>query len=180
MFLYQIVVIITIMKTRLDEKDIAILALIQNNSRLTAKEIARKISIPITTVFAKTKKMEDQGIIKGFKAILAPEKLDSGTAAIIFASVSYGSPAGANPTSQRVVAEEISKLAEVQEVHIITGDWDLMIKLRAENVDAVGRFVVDKLRCIKGIEKTLTCMIFETVKETTAIALPLRKSILLT
>jgi Lrp/AsnC family transcriptional regulator, leucine-responsive regulatory protein len=164
------------MKTRLDEKDIAILSLIQNNGKLTAKEIARKISIPITTVFAKTKKMEEQEIIKGYRAILASEKLESGTAAIILASVSYGSTASAHPISQRVVAEEIAKLAEVQEVHIITGDWDLMIKLRAENVEAIGRFVVDKLRCIKGIEKTLTCMIFETVKETTAIALPVRKS----
>ena len=164
------------MKTRLNEKDIAILALIQNNCKLTAKEIARKIGIPMTTVFAKTKKMEDQEIIKGYKAILAPEKLDSNTAAIILASVSYGSIPGINPISQRVVAEEIAKLAEVQEVHIITGDWDLMIKLRAENVDAIGKFVVDKLRCIKGIEKTLTCMIFETVKETTEIALPLKKS----
>ncbi len=43
------------------------------------------------------------------------------------------------------------------------------MKLRAENVDAVGRFVVDKLRLIKGLEKTLTCMVFETVKETTSL-----------
>ncbi len=73
------------------------------------------------------------------------------------------------------MAEEIAKFAEVQEVHIITGDWDLLIKLRAENVDAIGGFVVDKLRLIKGIEKTLTCMIFETVKETTRIALPIKR-----
>jgi DNA-binding Lrp family transcriptional regulator len=75
------------------------------------------------------------------------------------------------------VAEEIGKFAEVQEVHIITGDWDLLIKLRAESVDSIGKFVVDKLRLIKGLEKTLTCMVFETVKETTKIALALKKSI---
>jgi DNA-binding Lrp family transcriptional regulator len=57
-------------------------------------------------------------------------------------------------------------------VHIITGDWDLLVKLRAESVDAIGKFVVDKLRLIKGLEKTLTCMVFETVKETTKINLP--------
>ena len=43
------------------------------------------------------------------------------------------------------------------------------MKLRAENVDAVGKFVVDKLRLIKGLEKSLTCMVFETVKETTSL-----------
>jgi Lrp/AsnC family leucine-responsive transcriptional regulator len=64
----------------------------------------------------------------------------------------------------------------VQEVHIITGDWDLLVKLRAENVDAVGKFVVDKLRLIKGLEKTLTCMVFETVKETTSLPRPLKRN----
>ena len=163
------------MTTKLDEKDLAILAMIQENSKLTAKQIAKKINSPITTVFAKTKRMEELGIIKEYRAILAPEKLDSGTAAFILASVSYGAKTDDGPVSQRVVAEEISKFAVVQEVHIITGDWDLLIKLKAENVDAIGKFVVDKLRLIRGIEKTLTCMIFETVKETTKIALPIKR-----
>jgi len=50
-----------------------------------------------------------------------------------------------------------------------------LIKLRAESVESIGKFVVDKLRLIKGLEKSLTCMIFETVKETTKIPL-LKKS----
>ena len=164
------------MTAKLDEKDVAILALIQENSKLTARQIAQRINAPITTVFAKTKRMEELGIIQEYRAVLAPEKLDSGTAAFILASVSYRAKADDIPVSQRVVAEEIAKFPEVQEVHIITGDWDLLVKLRAESVDAVGKFVVDKLRLIKGLEKTLTCMVFETVKETTKINLPLKKS----
>jgi len=164
------------MDLKLDEKDLAILALIQENSTLTAKQIAKKINAPITTVFAKTKRMEDLGVIKEYRAVLAPEKLDSGTAAFILASVSYRAKADDMPISQRTVAEEISKFPEVQEVHIITGDWDLLIKLRAENVDSIGKFVVDKLRLIKGLEKSLTCMVFETVKETTYVTLPKKAS----
>jgi Lrp/AsnC family leucine-responsive transcriptional regulator len=163
------------MSVKLDEKDRAILALIQENSKLTAKQIAKKIDAPITTVFAKTKRMEELGVIKEYRAILAPEKLESGTAAFILVSVSYRAKADDVPISQRVVAEEIAKFPEVQEVYIITGDWDLLVKLRAESVDAVGKFVVDKLRLIKGIEKTLTCMVFETIKETTKINLALKK-----
>ncbi len=168
-------VIITIMSIKLDEKDMAILTLIQENSNLTAKQVAKKINAPITTVFAKIKRMEELGIIREHRAILAPELLGSGTTAFILASVSYRAKADDAPISQRTVAEEIGKFSEVQEVHIITGDWDLLIKLRAENVDAIGKFVVDKLRLIKGLEKTLTCMVFETVKETTKIALPIKK-----
>ena len=164
------------MSAKLDEKDLAILALIQENSQLTAKQIAKRVNAPITTVFAKTKRMEEQGIIRGYRAILAPEKLNAGTAAFILASVSYRAKADGALVSQRDVAEEIAKFPEVQEVHIITGDWDLLVKARAEGVDAIGKFVVDKLRLISGLEKTLTCMVFETVKETTKINLPLKKA----
>jgi Lrp/AsnC family leucine-responsive transcriptional regulator len=163
------------MTVKLDEKDMAILALIQANSKLTAKQIAKKIDSPITTVFAKTKRMEELGVIREYRAILAPEKLESGTAAFVLASVSYRAKGDDVPVSQRAVAEEIARFPEVQEVYIITGDWDLLVKLRAESVDAVGKFVVDKLRLIKGLEKTLTCMVFETVKETTKINLQPKK-----
>ena len=163
------------MSVKLDEKDLAILYLIQADGKLTAKQIAKKTGVPLTTVFAKTKRMEEQGVIQGYRAIAAPEKLSAGTAAFILASVSYRAKADDSPVSQRAVAEEIAKFPEVQEVHIITGDWDLLVKLRAENVEAVGKFVVDKLRLIKGLEKTLTCMVFETVKETTEVAVSLRK-----
>src|SRR4030042_3486896 len=163
------------MSAKLDEKDLSILTLIQENSKLTANQIAKKINIPITTVFAKTKRMEEMGIIKQYRAILAPEKLNLGTAAFILASVSYGNKSDGTTITQRDVAEEIARLPDVQEVHIITGDWDLLVKVRAESVDAIGKFVVDKLRLIKGLEKTLTCMVFETVKETTSLPRVVKK-----
>lgn len=163
------------MPIKLDEKDLAILALIQEDSQLTAKQIAKKVNAPLTTVFAKTKRMQEQGIIRNYRAVVAADKLGAGTSAFILASVSYRSKSEGAPVSQRTVAEEISKFPEVQEVHIITGDWDLLVKLRVASVDTVGKFVVDKLRLISGLEKTLTCMVFETVKETTAVALPFKR-----
>ncbi|MHA1835102.1 MAG: Lrp/AsnC family transcriptional regulator, partial [Candidatus Baldrarchaeia archaeon] len=60
---------------KLDEKDIKILNLIQENCKLTAREIAKRINSPITTVFARIKRLEKRGIIKGYKAILNAEKL---------------------------------------------------------------------------------------------------------
>jgi DNA-binding Lrp family transcriptional regulator len=159
------------MEFKLDEKDLAILALIQKDCKLSARQIAGKIDSPITTVFAKIKRMEELEIIREYRAILDPKKLNCKTTAFILASVTYGVKNGEKPFSQRDRAAEIAKFPEVQEVHIITGDWDLLIKLRAESVDSIGQFVIDKLRFIKGIEKTLTCMVFETCKETTEISL---------
>ncbi|MBS7615803.1 Lrp/AsnC family transcriptional regulator [Candidatus Bathyarchaeota archaeon] len=164
------------MDSKLDEKDLAILNLLQKNCRMTAKEIAKKINSPVTTVFAKIKRMEQQEIIKEYRAILDHKKLGFGVTAFILASVSYGTRNKNEETSlsQRVIAEQISKFPEVQEVHIISGDWDILIKVKDRDVDAIGKFVVDKLRTVKGIEKTLTCMVFGTPKETTAIPLPLK------
>lgn len=153
---------------RLDEKDLAILALIQENCKLTAKAIARKVGSTITTVFAKVKRMEELGLIKAYKAILDPKKLNSGTTAFILASVSYRAE-GEGVISQREIAKEIAKFPEVQEVHIITGEFDILIKVKAADVDAVGKFVIDRLRLVKGIEKTFTCMVLESQKETTDV-----------
>lgn len=164
------------MEPKLDEKDLAILALLQKNCRMTARKIAQKIDSPITTVFAKIKRMEQKKIIKEYKAILDSKKLNFGTTAFILASFSYRN--GETSLSQRVLAEQIAKFPEVQEVHIISGDWDILIKVKEKDVDAIGNFVVDKLRTVKGIEKTLTCMVFGTQKETTEITLPLNKQLL--
>ena len=164
------------MKPELDEKDLAILTLLQKNCRMTAREIARKINSPITTVFAKMRRMEQQEVIKEYKAILDSKKLNFGTTAFILASFSYRN--GETPLSQRVIAEQIAKFPEVQDVHIISGDWDILIKIKKESVDAVGNFVIDKLRTVKGVEKTLTCMVFDTQKETTELTLPLNKQLL--
>ena len=164
------------METKLDEKDMAILALIQKDCKLSSREIARKIGSPITTVFAKMRRMEELGIIRDYRAVLNSKKLGLSATALILASVSYQTKDKDRLISQREIASDIAKFPEVQEVYIVTGDWDLMIKLRAKDVDAVGKFVIDKLRLVKGIEKTLTCMVFETCKETTEIRIELRRS----
>jgi len=164
----QIIVIITIMETKVDKKDLNILNLLQKNCRMTAKDIAKTIDSPVTTVFAKIKRMEKLGIVKDYKAVLDAQKLNRGTTAFILASVSYRLKEG-TALSQRKIAKEIAKLPEVQEAHIITGDWDILIKVKEKDVGAIGKFVIDKLRMVEGIEKTLTCMVFETEKETTDI-----------
>jgi len=149
---------------KLDENDRKILMLIQENARMTAKEIARKINSPITTVFAKIKRMEKEGIIKGYTAILDSKKLGKPVTAFIFASFSKS-----ENVSQKQLVKEIAKMPEVQEVHIITGDWDILIKVKEKDVESIGSFVVDNLRAFKGIDKTLTVLALESEKESTKI-----------
>jgi len=157
------------LSVKLDEKDKAILRIMQENCKLSTKEIASGLATPITTVYTKIKRLEELGLIRGYRAILDGGKLDRGTVAFVLASVAYTHPQLGITSSQREVTKEISRFPEVQEVHIISGDWDIMLKIRARNVEEVGRFVVDKLRAVRGIEKTLTCMVFDTAKESPTI-----------
>jgi len=158
------------MKLSLDAKDVQILRIIQEDCRLTAREISNRIDIPVTTVFAKIKRMERMGIVKQYRAVLDSARLDMGTTAFVLGSFAYRTEDG-EVLSQKEVAKEIARFREVQEVHIISGDWDILMKVKAKDVESIGKFVVDKLRLVKGIEKTLTCLVFESQKETTAIAL---------
>ncbi|MDH5780266.1 MAG: Lrp/AsnC family transcriptional regulator [Candidatus Bathyarchaeota archaeon] len=153
----------------LDERDVKILKLLQNDCKMTAKEIAKKIGSPITTVYSKIKRMEELGIIRQYKAILDSRKLDKGTTAFILVSFAYRPGGREKPLSQRSVAKQIAAFPEVQEVHIITGGWDILIKVRADHVDTLGKLVMDKLRTVEGVENTLSCIVYETVKETTDI-----------
>ena len=157
------------MSYKLDEKDIQILRLLQKNSKMTIREISKLVEVAPTTVFAKIKRMEKNGIVKEYKAILDSTKLGKGTTAFVLASITYRMEG--QKLSQREIAKKIAKFPEVQEVHIIAGDWDLLIKVKAESAEAIGNFVIDKLRLVDGIEKTLTCVVFTTEKETTEISL---------
>ena len=153
----------------LDPGDVKVLRIMQEHCRLTAREISDMTNLPVTTVFAKIKRIERLGLVKGYHAVLNARELGVGTTAFILASFAYKSKE--RVTSQRKVASEIAAFPEAQEVHIISGEWDILIKVKAKDVDAVGQFVVDKLRLVKGIEKTLTCLTFESEKESSAIPL---------
>jgi len=154
---------------KLDSGDVMILKIIQENCRLTAREISDRTALPVTTVFAKIKRIEKLGLITGYHATLKAAEFGASTTAFVFASFAYKGEG--KSASQRLVAKAIANFPEVQEVHIISGEWDILIKVKANDVNSIGTFVVDKLRLVKGIQKTLTCVVFETEKESTTIPL---------
>ncbi len=153
-------------KMVLDEGDLKVLRVLQTRSDQTLKEVAVETKQPVTTVHSKVKRLEQTGVIRGYRAILDSSKLERSTAAFILVSVVYRTPEAGKILSQRETAKEIARFREVQEVHIITGDWDLLVKVRAKDVDSVGRFVIDRLRTVKGVDRTLTSIVFHTEKET--------------
>ena len=144
----------------MDEKDLAILEKLMENARKPVKEIAKEVKLPRTTVAERIKKLVNKGIIRKFTAILNYEKIGKPITAFILVSFIP------NPDiSQRELAREISKIKNVREVYIIAGEWDLLLKVRGKDMEEIGKLVLDKLRSMKGVGKTVTCTCFSVVKE---------------
>lgn len=146
----------------LDEKDILIIDVLRKNSRLSTNEIWKKTGIPQTTVHNRMKKLKERGIIEYFTIKLDRKKIGKGLAAYIFCTVSYRTSRG-EKLSQTDVAKKVKTLPEVEEVSIVTGEIDLIVKVGVKDVDALNDFVVIKLRDIEGIEKTTTSVVLSNL-----------------
>jgi len=144
----------------LADKDQKILALLLKEGRKSVVEISEELGLPRATVQERMKKMVESGVIRRFAAIPDYAKMGQPVTAYIFVSFRRE-----EDVSQRSLAEEISKIPQVHEVSVISGEWDILLKVRAGSVEEIGRLVVDRLRTLKGIERTETCVSFQTIKE---------------
>ena len=147
----------------MDEKDIKILRLIQEDSSRSCRELSKIIGLPASTIYSRIKRLEKEGYIKGYQAILDEEKLGYNVRAFILASYKSG------VVSQENVAREIASLPQVQGVYIIAGEWDILIEVIEKDVNSLGEFVVNRLREIKGVDKTLTCVVLKNIKKTNSL-----------
>lgn len=148
------------MLNMIDEKDQMVLNELKKNSRNSTKNIAKNIQIPRVTVHDRIQKMQEKGVIKKFSISIDYKKTGLPTEVFVFV--------GFQPNvevSQRELAKRIGKLTGVSEVHIISGEYDLLLKVRGTSLEEIGKLVVDKLRDLKGVGRTLTFACFETVKE---------------
>jgi Lrp/AsnC family transcriptional regulator for asnA, asnC and gidA len=152
---------ISIMES-LDEKDFKILSLLREDSRMTTKEMSKQLDIPQTTIYNRIKKLKQNGVIKQFTVDLDRKKVGKGLLAYILCTISYRTKRG-NKINQYKVAQLIERLPEVEEVSIVTGDIDLIVKVALKDVDELNDFVIFKLRNIEGVEKTKTSVVLSQV-----------------
>jgi len=153
----------------IDEKDFKIMGELQKNCKRSLKKVSRTLKMPITTLYDRIKKLEKENYILGYKAILNPQKIKMDVIAFIFIRISYHYPDEKESLSQRDIAKKISFIPGVQEVHIISGEWDILIKVRGNTIKEIGDVVIDHLRKIKGVERTLTTSVWVTTKESSDI-----------
>ena len=145
----------------LDAKDLAILRLLQENARITVKEISDKIHLSTTPVHERIKRMEDGGVIKQYATLVDGAKVKKGLMVICYVSLKEHSK-----TAGLKFIKAIQEMNEVIECYSISGEFDFMLKVVAENMDAYYDFHVNKLSQVENMGHLQSVFVMGIIKQT--------------
>jgi DNA-binding Lrp family transcriptional regulator len=140
----------------LDETDVEILKALTLDARLSSRQIAKQCGISIGTVLSRIKRMENEGIIRGYSALLDHEKLGYELTVISEITVSKG--------RLLEVENEIARLPNVCCVYDVTGLIDAIIVAKFKNREELGKFT-KRLLAIPFVERTNTHVVLTSIKE---------------
>lgn len=145
----------------LDDKDLAILKLLQVNAKITVKEISQKIHLSTTPVHERIKRMEESGVIKQYVTLVDQSKVNKGLTVICYVSLKEHN----KKTGARFI-QIIKGLNEVTECYTISGEYDFMLKVIVENMDAYYDFHVNKLGQVENMGHLQSIFVMGIIKQT--------------
>ncbi|AIQ28877.1 MULTISPECIES: Lrp/AsnC family transcriptional regulator [Paenibacillus] len=149
----------------MDSLDYKIISAIMNNGRITWSELAGLLGLSSPATADRVRRLEEQGVITGYTALIDAESAGYGLAALIAVSLE-------RPEHRQGFIELVMKLPEVQECHHTAGDDDYILKLRCRGTRDLDRIISDEIKGLPGIVRTRTTIILGTVKETPHVPLP--------
>ena len=146
----------------IDGTDEQILTILQSDARISNAEIARQIGLAPSAVLERIRKLEDRGIIRGYRTDIDPRAVEFGLTVFVTVTTSEcGSDA----------EKALASIPEVLEVHDVAGEDCFMLKIRTKDTDALGRLLREKIKTIPSVSGTRTTVVLETYKETNALPL---------
>jgi Lrp/AsnC family transcriptional regulator, leucine-responsive regulatory protein len=145
----------------LDDKDLEILRLLQQDAKLTVRDIATHIHLSATPTHERIKRLERTGVIKQYAALLN-HKL-AGKTITVFVHVSLKKH---DKKIAKAFIHGISKFDEVLECYNISGEFDFLLKIVAESMERYHKFYVNRLSEVKGIGQTKSSFVMDVIKET--------------
>lgn len=145
----------------LDDKDLSILRILQQNARATVREISDAIHLSTTPVHERIKRMEEAGVIKQYATLLDHAKVRRGLVVICYVSLKQH-----NKTAGAKFIKAIQEMNEVTECYNISGDFDFMLKVMVENMDAYYNFHVNKLSEADNIGNVQSVFVMGVIKQT--------------
>lgn len=145
----------------LDTKDLAILRLLQENARITVKEISAKVHLSTTPVHERIKRMEETGVIKQYATLVDHTKVSKGLMVICYVSLKQHSKNAGDK-----FIKTIQELSEVIECYNISGEFDFMLKVVSEDMNAYYDFHVNKLSQIENMGHVQSVFVMGIIKQT--------------
>ncbi len=146
------------MLENIDKKDMKIIDYLKEHGRDKISDISNSLDIPRATIFERMERLKKDGFIKKFTVDLNYEKL--GYSVLAYILIEYDPKA---KTDQRTLCFNLSKLDNVISASIVTGNWDIIIMSSHKSMKDLSTFVLEKLRVMDGIGKSLTVPLFEKV-----------------
>ena len=155
------------MSTGLDATDMHILQQLQLNSRLTNKELAAAVNLSTTPTFERTRRLEREGYIQKYVAVLDAEKLNCGFVAFCYLKMKQHT----YENSMRIM-EAVQHINEIVECYNVSGEYDFLLKIYVENMKAYQSFLLRILGDLDCIGSLSSSFVLGDVKNTHAIPLP--------
>jgi Lrp/AsnC family transcriptional regulator, leucine-responsive regulatory protein len=150
---------------KLDKLDHRILKALQQDGRVAMKELAEQVGLTVTPCIERVKRMERDGVIMGYYARVDPAQL--GAALLVFVEITLANKGG-NMFDQ--FRREVQKIPEVLECHLVSGDFDYLIKARIGEMADYRRLLGDILLQLPGAAQSKSYVVMEEIKETLTIA----------
>ncbi|MCD4697744.1 MAG: Lrp/AsnC family transcriptional regulator [Bacteroidales bacterium] len=144
---------------KFDEIDKKILNILQENGRITNADLAAKVGLSPPPMLERVKKLEKNGVITKYVALLDPTKIDKST--IVFVSLTL---ARHRIKSIELVKEEMKKFPEVLECYSITGEEDYLLKVIVKDVSEYEKFMHHKLAKIPAVSRIKSFVVLSTSK----------------
>jgi len=148
----------------LDEKDLAILKILQHNAKATVKEIAEAVHLTSTPVHERIKRLEAEGVIQQYATLINYAKVKKGLMVICYVSLKQHDKIAGGAFIKR-----IHELDEVIECYNISGEFDFMLKVVTENMDTYYDFHVNKLSEAENIGHVQSVFVMGRIKQTHAV-----------
>jgi Lrp/AsnC family transcriptional regulator, leucine-responsive regulatory protein len=145
----------------LDDKDFEILRLLQEDAKLTVREIASRIHLSPTPTLERIKRLENEKVIRGYAALIDTRKVGKKILVICHVSLKEHDL----KTAQAFI-NGVTDLNEVIEVYNISGEFDFMLKIISESMESYHHFFMNYLSGIKGIGQTKSIFVMDIIKET--------------
>lgn len=146
---------------KLDRIDRMILDILQRDGRIAISELAARVNLSTTPCSERVKRLERDGIIMGYYARLNPEKLERNL--LVFLEIKLSAKSG---DVFEQVARDLSEIPEVLECHLISGDFDYLVKARLKEMSAYRRLLGNLLKKLPSSASSHSYVVMEEVKET--------------